>query len=134
MYTSTKIKYSPFHRGVFTENLEMFCTLFECHHVSDGSQVPDSNEPSVRLVPLKCLLNTWSLPLPHLAPSIPIFSFTDSDGILLAIPAHFLKSEYVTASLFFFFKDNFSASPLIIVRTKRWSPYLEKVSHLSFDF
>ena len=102
MYTSTKIKY---HSTVayLLKTLEMFCTLLECHHVSDGSQVPDSNEPSVRLVPLKCLLNMWSLPLPHLAPSIPIFSFTDSDGILLASPAHFLKSEYVTASLFFFF-------------------------------
>lgn len=117
------------------KTLDMFCTLLECHRASDGSQVPNSNEPSVRLVPLKCLLNTWSLPLPHLVPKHTYFSFTDSDGILLASPAHFLKSEYVTACLFvFFFKDNFSASPLIIVRTKRWSPYLEKFSHLSFDF
>jgi len=82
------------------KTLEMFRTRLECHHVSDGSQVPDSHEPSVRLVLLQCLLSTWP---PHLVPKHTYFSFTDSDGIFLASPAHFLKSQYVTAFRFLFF-------------------------------
>ena len=75
MYTSTNIKYVSFHHGVFSKKemikiffriihsslktLGMFCTLLECDAVSQRDEVPVSNEPSVRLVPLKCLLNIW---------------------------------------------------------------------------